>query len=247
MGTLPWMRVLIFGLISASVHGALLVAMKPATGFGRDVSAPIVMAVRMVVAPLAAATATPLADTGRKGSETGFAPAIDTTPEAAVTRRAEPAREAEFRPTRRAAADVEASDRRRESTSAASNAVRGDNMNERIARPGLPAAPDYLGGSQLDPGPRPLDDIEPVFPAHAGQQQGSVVLRILVDEAGAVDNVAVVRSFPPGLFDRSAVDAFAAARFSPGRVLGVPVKSQITVEVEFTPFNRGAAVSGRSY
>lgn len=111
----------------------------------------------------------------------------------------------------------------------------------------LPPAPAYLSGSQLDPGPRPLDDIEPVFPAEAGQQQGQVVLRILVNEAGVVDNVAIVRSSPPGLFERSAADAFAAARFSPGRVLGIAVKSQITIEVDFIPFNRGAAVSGRGY
>lgn len=115
------------------------------------------------------------------------------------------------------------------------------------ADPGLPAAPAYLAGARLDPGPRPLDDIEPAFPPEAGLQEGVVVLRILINEAGAVDDVAVVRSSPKGLFESSALAAFGSAKFSPGMVLGVPVKSQVTVEVSFTPFNRGAAVSGRNY
>ena len=114
------------------------------------------------------------------------------------------------------------------------------------ADPGLPPAPDYFAGGRLDPGPRPLEDIDPLYPEEAKQQEGSVVLRLLIDEAGTVDNVAVVRAYPAGLFERSALEAFGTAKFSPGRMLGVAVKSQITIEVMFTPINRGK-VSGRSY
>lgn len=99
----------------------------------------------------------------------------------------------------------------------------------------------------MDPGPQALDSIEPVYPPEAGSQEGVVVLRVLINEVGTVDGVQVVRSSPPGWFERSAVTAFAAARFSPGRVLGVAIKSEITVEVAFTPVNRGATVSGRGY
>ena len=111
----------------------------------------------------------------------------------------------------------------------------------------LAPAPAYLFGSRLDPGPQPLHDIEPVFPAEAGQQEGTVVLRLLIGESGSVDDVAVVRSEPKGVFESAALAAFGAARFAPGRVLGVAVKSQITIEVSFTPVNRGATVTGRSY
>lgn len=114
------------------------------------------------------------------------------------------------------------------------------------ADPGLPPAPDYFAGGRLDPGPRPLEDVDPLYPEEAKQQEGSVVLRLLISESGAVDNVAVVRSYPAGLFERSALEAFGKAKFSPGRMLGVAVKSQITIEVMFTPINRGK-VSGRSY
>ena len=92
-----------------------------------------------------------------------------------------------------------------------------------------------------------MHDIEPAYPAEANLREGSVVLRLLVSEAGEVDDVAVVRAFPRGLFEASALAAFGQAKFSPGLMLGVAVKSQITIEVQFTPINRGATVSGRSY
>jgi periplasmic protein TonB len=109
------------------------------------------------------------------------------------------------------------------------------------------AAPEYRSAGTLDPGPKPLGDINPDYPARAGQQQGLVVLRLLINEQGVVDNVAVVRASPAGYFEESALDAFGKALFSPGKLLGVAVKSQITVEVEFMPINRGATVSGRTY
>ena len=115
------------------------------------------------------------------------------------------------------------------------------------AEAGLPPAPSYLSGGRLDPGPRPLQDVEPTFPDEAGLQHGIVVLRLLINEFGVVDQAAVVRAAPKGLFEKSALEAFAAARFSPGILLGVPVKSQVTIEVEFAPFNRGANVTDRTY
>ena len=111
----------------------------------------------------------------------------------------------------------------------------------------LPAAPQYRSAGSLDPGPKPLSDINPDYPARAGQQQGVVVLRLLINEQGVVDNVAVVRAAPAGYFEESALEAFGKALFSPGKLLGIAVKSQITVEVEFMPINRGATVSGRTY
>ena len=117
-------------------------------------------------------------------------------------------------------------------------------MPERVA---LAPAPDYLLGSQLDPSPKPIGEIEPRYPESANLQEGSVVIRLLINERGVVDSAAVIRADPEGLFEQAALDAFGAAVFSPGRVLGVPVKSQMTVEVHFAPVNRGAGVSGRTY
>jgi protein TonB len=110
----------------------------------------------------------------------------------------------------------------------------------------LPAAPDYALGIRLDPGPRPLDAIEPDYP-DPFLREGTVVLRLLISETGHVDDVAVVRSEPRGVFEQAALDAFGKARFAPGLAAGAPVKSQITVEVRFVPVNRGGRVSGRTY
>ena len=116
-----------------------------------------------------------------------------------------------------------------------------------VAAGGLAPAPAYLPSGRLDPPPRPLQDIEPVYPPEAGFQSGQVVLRLLIGETGSVDRVDVVRATPPGLFDAAAREAFAAARFSPGRLAGIAVKCEMTIEVDFTPINRGSEVSGRTY
>ena len=114
-------------------------------------------------------------------------------------------------------------------------------------RQALADAPDYLAANLLSVRPRPLGDIEPEYPEAADQRSGKVVLRLLIGDTGHVDDVAVVRAQPPGLFDASALEAFSKARFSPGLAGGVAVKSQMTVEVEFVPLNRLSRISGRSY
>jgi len=115
------------------------------------------------------------------------------------------------------------------------------------ADPPLTAAPDYAFGVRLDPGPRPIGAIEPEYPDVVRLREGVVVLRLLISDTGHVDDVGVVRSEPRGVFEQAAIEAFSKARFSPGLAAGTPVKSQITVEVQFMPINRGARVSGRTY
>jgi TonB family protein len=60
-----------------------------------------------------------------------------------------------------------------------------------------------------------------------------VVLRLLINEAGAVDEAVAVQSDPPGVFDEAAVDAFASARFTPGRKDGNAVRSALRIELQF--------------
>ncbi len=105
----------------------------------------------------------------------------------------------------------------------------------------------YRTSAGLDPPPRPLDDINPDFPGSAGTRGGSVVLRLLISETGAIDKIEVVRASPPGLFEESALAAFGSARFAPGYLAGTPVKSQIMFEVEFAPQSRNSPASSRGY
>jgi periplasmic protein TonB len=109
----------------------------------------------------------------------------------------------------------------------------------------LPPAPEYRPRSALETSPKLINEITPVYPDNDELQEGSVVLRLLIDEKGKVDDVAVVRSTPAILFDRSAVNAFQQAQFLPGKYLGIAVKSQLLIEVKFTPYNRGGLVNGR--
>jgi len=109
----------------------------------------------------------------------------------------------------------------------------------------LPAAPDYHPSIALDQPPLPLNDIVPDYPLNDNFQEGTVVLRLLINERGIIDNVAVVRAFPLGVFETAAMEAFQKAAFTPGKLFGVPVKTQMLIEIKFTPYNRGSMVNGR--
>ena len=62
-----------------------------------------------------------------------------------------------------------------------------------------PPAPTvtYHGSTGLNPPPRPLTDIEQLVPEAAGSRGGTVVLRLFINEQGAVDKAEVLRSTPP--------------------------------------------------
>lgn len=111
----------------------------------------------------------------------------------------------------------------------------------------LPSAPQYHAVAGLDSAPRALSNIDPEYPEEAGSIEGTVLLRLLISSTGEVDDVAVVTATPPGFFEASAMSAFSKAKFSPGYFLGIPVKSQLFIEVGYTPINRGTAVSGQSH
>ena len=229
--------------VALAMHAAIL-AIRPGGLTGSHVApAAKAMAIRVLHPP---APAEPL------GSEWAEPAAVDsgaTPPARAATAAPRPAAKAERQPVRHVheAAAGRApvlSDQRRDAkdpTEAVAPAAMPSN-----AATALPAAPDYALGVRLDPGPRPLDDIEPDYP-DPYLREGTVVLRLLISETGHVDDVAVVRSEPRGVFEQAALDAFGKARFAPGLAAGTPVKSQITVEVRFVPVNRGGRVSGRTY
>ena len=99
--------------------------------------------------------------------------------------------------------------------------------------PGVIPAPRYLSVDELDERPQIRSHVEPAFPPDANAPAGRVVLRLLIDESGAVNKAIVLEAEPPGPFEAAAVEAFSPARFSPGRKSGVAVKSAITLELRF--------------
>lgn len=116
-----------------------------------------------------------------------------------------------------------------------------------LALPALPVLPEprYYLASELQQQPAPLQPVEPENPAEAGSREGLVQLRLLINERGSVDEITVVRAEPSGVYEKSALAAFANARFSPGVRFGAAVKSQLLVEVQYRLDSR--AVSGRGY
>jgi protein TonB len=115
-------------------------------------------------------------------------------------------------------------------------------VRERAAAPveaaqplGLRESPVYYPAAQLDVRPRLTTRVDPVYPRIAPPDGGYVVLRLLIGEDGWVERTLVVLADPEGYFEDAAADAFAGARFAPGRRGGIAVKSQLWVELKFHP------------
>jgi TonB family protein len=95
------------------------------------------------------------------------------------------------------------------------------------------APPRYLPAEELDERPLIRTQVQPAFPPDAPAASGRVVLQLLINEEGAVDKALAVQADPPGVFDAAAVEAFASARFTPGRKNGNAVRSSLRIELQF--------------
>jgi protein TonB len=84
--------------------------------------------------------------------------------------------------------------------------------------------------------PTPGRQIKPRYPMSARRmgQSGQVLLRLFVDQEGAVREVNVVRAEPAGVFDEAAVEAARKWHFSPAMSRGVPVGMWMTLPVRFS-------------
>jgi TonB family protein len=94
--------------------------------------------------------------------------------------------------------------------------------------------PAYHTPDVLTVRPEPLTPIEPAYPFRSREvARGRIVLRLMINSGGTVDRVLIEESELGSRFEDAAVSAFAAARFSPGKIGGTPVGSQMRVEVTF--------------
>jgi TonB family protein len=90
-------------------------------------------------------------------------------------------------------------------------------------------------GSDVVP-PQPVYDPRPAYPPWAERRRvtGAVVLDVLVDENGAVQDVKVLRGVKPDFgLDAAAVAAVRKWRYKPATKAGVRVKIKISVTVAF--------------
>lgn len=85
--------------------------------------------------------------------------------------------------------------------------------------------------------PKPIHAEKPSYTPEAMRAgiQGSVLLTVVVEKDGTVDNVEVTRSLDMmyGL-DEAAIKAASQWRFEPGQKDGKPVAVRVTIELTFT-------------
>lgn len=91
------------------------------------------------------------------------------------------------------------------------------------------------GGVAVDRMPVPVRPVKPRYPmaARRAGQGGQVLLRLFVDQEGAVREVTVVRADPPGVFEDAALEAVRKWRFSPAVAHGAVVGMWMTLPVRF--------------
>ena len=96
----------------------------------------------------------------------------------------------------------------------------------------LPLPPYYFSAKDLTQRPLVARDVPadmmlvvPDVPAQAA------TLQILINEYGEIVRVIVEDSLLPEAAQKTVVDAFVKTRFHPGEINGVPVKSQLRIEI----------------
>lgn len=113
---------------------------------------------------------------------------------------------------------------------------------EKGSAPGLPSIPvmvddTWYEAKQLDVQPKlavPFENVV-VYPLEAVRrgQEGSVKLKLKVDEFGVVQDVSIIESNPPGVFDDAVLAAVKKEHFIPAVKDGRPVRSLIYSRVDF--------------
>jgi periplasmic protein TonB len=94
------------------------------------------------------------------------------------------------------------------------------------------APPIPVGGAVTKP--VILRKVEPQYTevARRARLQGTVIVQAVIDEAGRVLDVKVLKPLPMGL-DQAAVDAVSQWRFTPATLYGRPVKVYFSLTVNF--------------
>lgn len=113
---------------------------------------------------------------------------------------------------------------------------------EKGSAPGLPSIPvmvddTWYEAKQLDVQPKlavPFENVV-VYPLEAVRrgQEGSVKLKLKVDEFGVVQDVSIIESNPPGVFDDAVLAAVKKEHFIPAVKDGRPVRSLIYSRIDF--------------
>ncbi len=120
---------------------------------------------------------------------------------------------------------------------AAMPSLAGVTAAKATAAPAAPAAPaaSAPGPSGVDSEVVPLNEVLPEYPDQARRRgiEGHVRLAFTITTQGRVENIRVVESSPPNIFDRSARRAAARWRFAPRTENGLAVEREAVKTLEF--------------
>lgn len=100
--------------------------------------------------------------------------------------------------------------------------------------PEAPRQPGPVRVAQLPIAPRKIADARPLYPefARTARVEGTVVLEAVLDPAGRVTQLRVIKSVP--LLDQAALDAVRQWRYTPSMYGGQPVSVLMTITIRFT-------------
>jgi protein TonB len=204
-----------------------VLATSPVLRLSAAVAASLALHAVVVLAPSGSPPGSPL---GRSGAGSPLAARIVAVPAQPRPAEPPPVERASPAPPKRPAIDPEQAASARQATPPSVPPQAPD-----APALGLPGAPVYYLQSELDVRAQMQGHVDPPYPAIAPPDGGYVVLRLLISEEGRVERALVVVAEPEGYFEQAAAEAFAAARFFPGRRDGVAVKSQTFIELKFHP------------
>lgn len=132
-------------------------------------------------------------------------------------------------------------ERKTTETNKASSAVAdgGLPLNQHIsASPSLHSALYYFSAKELTRKPLIMRDIPenltlnvPTAPPQAA------ILRMLINEYGDIDRIIVEDTALPDSAREMVIDSFSRMRFHPGEINGIPVRSQLRIEVMLNEFD----------
>lgn len=99
----------------------------------------------------------------------------------------------------------------------------------------LPSNTIYYADSEVDAMPIALDPIVPRYPPNTDDATdgGKVTLRLLIDAAGVVEDVAVLETQLPEPFKESARSALLTTRFKPAEKDGKAVGCQMLLSIAY--------------
>jgi periplasmic protein TonB len=101
----------------------------------------------------------------------------------------------------------------------------------------LPGEEEYAIATEKQP--TPVDGIQSIYKkisypqlAQKSKIEGKVYVLILINESGSVDDAKVVKGIGGGC-DEEALKAILKTKFTPGIVSGAPVKSKLSMAIQF--------------